>query len=64
MSVYVVVGRRRTLHKAVQTEGGLMSLEADNFDVATNVKVYEDWNAAKAAAKRWCRRCWPIGPEA
>jgi hypothetical protein len=64
MTVYLVVGSRRTLHKAVQSEAGVMSLEADNIDDSKAVEVYTDWNAAKSAAKRWCRRCFSSGPVA
>lgn len=59
MTVYLVAGKRRTLHKAVQSATGVMSLEADNLDQTKAQEVYTDWNAAKSAAKRWCGRCFP-----
>jgi hypothetical protein len=65
MTVYVVAGTRRTLHKAVQTDAGLMTLEADNIDqTKTTEEVYTDFVSAFNAAKRTCLRCFPPGPAA
>jgi hypothetical protein len=60
MTIYLVTARG-TVHKAIQGDTQLLTDERDNIDDA-KVARYTEWNAAKAAAKRWCRHCFATGP--
>ncbi len=56
--VYVVAGRRRTLHRAARLEGGLATKEGCNLDQAKPREIYTELAVAERNAKRTCARCF------
>lgn len=51
------------VHKRYPTESGYAVHEADNLDDAGDFRVVNEANAFRIAADRWCKRCFPDGPE-
>ena len=63
MTIYLL-SRKGVLHKGEQSEGGVMTLEADNIDATLGrVARFADLHTALNAARRPCRRCFPGGAE-
>lgn len=59
MTIYLLT-RKGVLHKAIQSEAGLMTFEADNLDATEGSIVrFLDLHVALEAAKHPCRRCFP-----
>jgi hypothetical protein len=57
MRVFLVVGKRRTLHRAIRDNGTLLTSESCNVDSAGKREEYTDYELARQASKRVCRRC-------
>ena len=51
------------IHKRFRADAGYATHEADNLDQAGAYRILTDTRAIGISQERWCKRCFPNGPE-